>query len=58
MLAAGPNAGLTLLGVEQALFTAQRFRALPITEIHYSPLKIRDILDWPICQFAPPISTQ
>lgn len=38
MLAEGPNAGLTLLGVEQALFTAQRFRALPITEIHYSPL--------------------
>ena len=39
MLAEGPNAGLTLLGVEQALFTAQRFRALPITEIHYSPLQ-------------------
>ncbi|HNT78513.1 MAG TPA: histidine phosphatase family protein [Anaerolineae bacterium] len=33
------DAALSLLGVEQALFTAQRFRLLPITAIYYSPLR-------------------
>lgn len=33
------DAPLTLLGIEQALFTAQRFRMLPITTIYYSPLR-------------------
>lgn len=32
------SAALTLLGIEQALFTAQRFRLLPISAIYYSPL--------------------